>query len=331
MLHAAIPSRLALALALGIALVAAAPVSAEVKPEVVAKIEKALPDAAPAKPAKSRKVMVYTQASGFVHGSIPVGAKAWELMGQKTGAWEVTLVTNDPAVFSPESLKRFDCIVLMSTTGNFLVPRLNLRDTKNLEGAEKEKAEAENKAARDAHAEKYQKPEPDRKQALLDYVQHGGGLVGIHAASDAYYGWKEYGDLIGGYFHSHPYGKITVRIDDPESPLTSQFGGKEFEFSDEIYVFRDESFSRDRVRVLLSVDNAKSGISGGPRKDSDYAVAWIHQYGEGRVFYTLLGHREETYMNPLSMKFFLAGTQYALGDLKANAAPVGKLKGEKTE
>lgn len=309
-------------------IVAAQVQAAEVKPEVVARIEKAVPEAAPAKPAKPRKVLVYTQASGFVHSSIPVGAKAFELLGQKTGAFEVALVTNDPAVFTPESLAQYDCLVLISTTGNFLVPRVPQKDTKNLEGEAKQAAEEENKRARAEHQEKYVKPEKDRQQALLDYVKKGGGLVGIHAASDAYYGWKEYGDLIGGYFHSHPYGKITVRIDDPENPINAQFGGQSFEFSDEIYVFRDESFSRDRVRVLLSVDNEKSGISGGPRKDSDYAVAWIHGYGEGRVFYTLLGHREETFMNPLSMRYFLAGTQYALGDLKANDVPAGKLKAE---
>lgn len=296
-----------LAFAAALGLIAGGLASAqEVKPEVIAKIEKALPESAPAKPKQARKVLVYTRANGFVHGSIPIGAKALELMGKKTGAYEVAKVTDDPAVFDGD-LAQYDAIVLVSTTGDFLLPK----DFGKL-------PEDQKKAAKAA--------EPNRKQALLKYVESGKGLMGIHAASDAYYGWPEYGDLIGGYFQNHPYGKINIRVDDPDSPINAQFNGQNFEFSDEIYVFKPKPFSRDRLRVLLSVDVEKSGITNQAREDKDYAVAWIRGHGQGRVFYTLLGHRDETYFNPVSMKYFLAGLQYALGDLQADATPGLKAK-----
>ena len=50
------------------------------------KVEAALPAAAPAKPTKARKVLVFTLITGFVHSSIPIGAKAVQMMGEKTGA-----------------------------------------------------------------------------------------------------------------------------------------------------------------------------------------------------------------------------------------------------
>jgi len=275
--------------------------AAEAKPEHLERMAKALPDAAPAKPAQSRKVLVYTRASGFVHSSIPLGAKTYEALGKKTGAFTVTKITDDPAVF--DDLKEFDCIVLMSTTGDFLQIKTKDADPELVKAA----------AAK----------ESARKQNLLDFVAGGKGLVGIHAATDAYYKWPEYGEMIGGYFQNHPYSKINIKIDDPQSPINAQFEGKNFEFTDEIYVFKPASpYSRDRVRVLLSVDVSKTEIKDQARPDKDYAVAWIRQYGKGRVFYTLLGHREDTYMIPLSVKFMLAGTQYALGDLKADATPV---------
>jgi type 1 glutamine amidotransferase len=326
---------LTLACLAGIAVLSAAGLSAgELKLDQTMKIEKAIPDAPAVKPEKQHKVLVYTRASGFVHSSIPIGAKAFEMMGKKTGAYEVTKITEDPAVFDGDGLKEFDCIVLMSTTGDFLKPSAPRMDKKELD----KMTEEQRKKAEEAHAKweadnkGFAEAEPARKKALLDFVSSGKGLVGIHAATDAYYKWDDYGAMIGGYFNGHPWQKINVKIDDANSPLTAQFEGKNFDFVDEIYTYKTlPNHGRDKLHVLLSIDLEKSGFGkddkdpakykGENRADHDYAVAWIKKHGSGRVFYTLLGHREETYMNPLSMKFFLAGMQYALGDLKADDTP----------
>ena len=42
-------------------------------------------------------------------------------------------------------------------------------------------------------------------------------------------------------------------------------------------------------------------------------------HGKGRTFYWSLGHPEEIYCNPAILKHYLAGIQYVLGDLDADA------------
>ena len=291
----------------------------EAKEADVKKMEAALPDTAPAKPEKPRKVLIYGLAKGFVHSSIPLGARTIEELGKKTGAYEST-ISYDPAAFEPENLKGYDAIVLVSTTGNFL--------------------DDPDKAVSDK-----------RREALLNFVKDGKGLVGIHAATDAYYGWRDYGELTGGYFNGHPWNeKVGVKVDDPESPLTRMFDKNGIDIADEIYQFTpkknkegqdQQTFSRSRAHVLLSLDMTTPGRTApkGKSPTNDFPVAWIQQAGQdrdklidaqngksknGRVFYCSLGHREEIYWNPVILKFYLAGIQYALGDLQANAVPSGK-------
>jgi type 1 glutamine amidotransferase len=169
------------------------------------------------------------------------------------------------------------------------------------------------------------------KQALLDFVNGGKGLIGCHAATDCYYGWKEYGDLIGGYFTGHPYSAIVVRNDDPENPVNAAFEKKGFSITDEIYVFgprNPQPYSREKQRVLLSIDvpatqakDAKFDPKAGKREDADYAISWIKAQGQGRVFYCSFGHQDHIWTNPAVLRHYLDGIQWALGDLKADATP----------
>ncbi len=265
------------------------------------KITAALPEKAQATPAKPRKVLIFTLAKGFVHSSIPVGAKAIQMMGEKTGAYE-SVISNDRAMFEPDKLKEFDAIVLVSTTGAIF---------------------GNPKAKKGGNLEDQAQDERLRL-SLLEFIAKGKGIVGIHAASDANYQWPAYGELIGGYFNGHPWGKITMKLDDPSNPINACFHGKEYTIQDEIYTFRTP-YSRDKLRVLTSIDIEKSGLKKGfNRQDNDYAVSWIHNYGRGRVFYCSLGHREETFFNPVIMQHYLAGIQFALGDLQVNATPSSK-------
>jgi type 1 glutamine amidotransferase len=131
-------------------------------PEDVAKMMAALPATAPAKPAKARKVLVFGNARGYVHGSIPMAAKTIEEMGKKTGAWTTT-ISYDPADINTKNLEQYDALFLSNTTGCFL-------DAKTTEPpASKEEVEA-------------------RKAALIAFVRGGKGLGGIHATGDSYHG-----------------------------------------------------------------------------------------------------------------------------------------------
>jgi type 1 glutamine amidotransferase len=140
--------------------------------------------------------------------------------------------------------------------------------------------------------------------------------------------WPEFNTLIGGYFKYHwPDPQlITVKIDDPNSPLTAMFHGKEFEIHDETYTFQQESFSRRNVHVLTSIDYDKMSAAdkakeSNPRSDADYALSYIRREGKGRVFYEGHGHSYRVYAMTPMLEHLRAGIQYALGDLQADDSP----------
>jgi type 1 glutamine amidotransferase len=198
-----------------------------------------------------------------------------------------------------------------------------------------------------------------RHKALLEYVRSGHGLVLLHAAGDSYHTngprapgpggpaastpaavpagptgtWPEYNEMVGGFFKFHwvyPQG-VTVKIDDPKSPLTAMFHDRAFTVHDEIYTFAQDSFLRKNVHALTSVDYAKMSDedkakepAATKRIDGDYALSWIRREGEGRVFYEVLGHSEHIYAMTPILEQILAGTQYALGDLNADDTPSKK-------
>jgi hypothetical protein len=132
---------------------------------------------------------------------------------------------------------------------------------------------------------------------------------------------------MGGYFDGHPWnGTVTVKIDAPGQSINAAFAGKPFEIADEIYQFK-EPYSRAKLRVLLSLDTAQTDMTrpGIKRTDGDFAVSWVRNYGLGRVFYCSLGHRDEIFWNPAVLRHYLAGVQFALGDLWSDATPSAQL------
>lgn len=275
--------------------------SAQVKPEVVAKIKEALPEAAPAKPKKARKVLLFSKTNGFRHGSIPTAAKALAMLGEQTGAWSA-VHSEDEAMFEPETLKQFDGVIMVNTTGEVFRP-------KKLPGNPDEK-----KAALER--------EEMLKQSLVNFVKSGGGLGGVHSATDTYKRWKEYNDMMGGAFAGHPWHmKVPVANLTPEHPLNKVFGGEGFTVIDEIYQFRAGTAQKADRKMLLALDGSKMDLSKGKREDNFYPISWISKYGEGRTYYCSLGHRAEIYYNPQVLKHYLAGFQYMLGDLDADATP----------
>ncbi len=270
----------------------------------IAKVKAAIPDKAPAKPAKPRKVLVFTLCRGFRHSVIPLATVALKSMGEKTGAYQI-VESEDPKVFEPASLAQFDAICMQNTTGELFLP------------ADYDKLPADKKAAADKESDSL-------KQSFVDFVKSGKGLIGVHAATDCFYKWPEYGEMLGGYFDGHPWNEeVWVKIDDPQSPICAMFGGQGFAIADEIYQFKDP-YSREKLRVLLSLDTSKTKMSnaGIKRADKDFAVSWVHKFGQGRVFYCSLGHRDEVFENPKVLQHYLAGIQYALGDLPADDKPV---------
>jgi len=148
------------------------------------------------------------------------------------------------------------------------------------------------------------------QQALLAFVRKGGGFVGVHCATDTFYRFPAYGEMLGGYFDGHPWHKaVRLAVEDREHPTTFHLG-ESFVITDEIYQFRD--WSRDRVHVLLRLTDDGTDLSLGKRADRDYALSWCRDYGEGRVFYTALGHRPEVWRDPRFLTHLLAGVRWTI-------------------
>jgi uncharacterized protein len=326
-----------------------------------------LPDKPPATPQKPRKVLIWSRlpSSGFQHSSIPLAAKTIEEMGKKTGAWTST-TSWDVNDINAENLKQYDAIFLSNTTGTFLDDPNDQAVTDARRKAFQDfLMSGKGVAGIHATGDSYHGGRGRRgagagtpagtaaPAAAPGVAPAAAGPAPIAAAGGRGRGtpprpcsvteaqkqerpaeplWPWWDEAIGGYFKFHwnyPT-PITVKIDDPKSPLTAAFRGKPFNTIDEVYTFNESSFSRERVHVLTSIDyslmsECDKGLEAAPRKDHDYALSWIQKVGQGRVFYEALGHHESIYYNnPDMLAHILAGMQYALGDLKADDSPSKK-------
>ena len=81
------------------------------------------------------------------------------------------------------------------------------------------------------------------KKSLMNYIKSGNGFIGIHAATDTFYKWPEYGIMIGGYFDGHPWragSDVSIRVGDgcEEHPCCAHLDGKNLNFKEEIYQFK---------------------------------------------------------------------------------------------
>jgi type 1 glutamine amidotransferase len=163
-----------------------------------------------------------------------------------------------------------------------------------------------------------------QKADLLSFIHEDGkGFVGVHSATDTFYKWPEYGEMIGGYFDSHPWNTFNapIIVDDQTFPATKHFP-KELVINDEIYQHKD--YSRDKVRVLMRLDPKKLDLTAKNvhRTDGDFAVTWVKKYGKGRVFYSTLGHREETWDRPDAKQMYMEAIKWVLGMTEGDAGPI---------
>ena len=221
-----------------------------------------------------RRVLYLTHSAGFKHDVLPLSEQILKEIGERSGAFEVT-ATKDCSLLTRDNLKQYDAVVFY-TTGELPISE-------------------------------------EQKAAFIEFIKSGKGFVGIHSATDTFYKWPEYGELIGGYFDQHPWHQeVAVKVEDQRHAATRHLG-KSFKMADEIYQFKN--YSRSRVHVLLSldvnsVDLTKPNVH---RTDKDFALAWWRNYGKGRVFYTALGHRPEVWQDERFQQHLLGGLRWAMG------------------
>jgi uncharacterized protein len=259
-----------------------------VPPADLQKMEAALPEKATAAPKKMRRLLVLWRADAILHkGGVPAANVAVLRLGQKTGAFEAHF-TRDIEALDPKVLAGYDALVLNSTA-HLVMPE-------------------------------------SAKKALLEYVEGGGGVVGIHAAIDTFKGWPEGAKIVGATFGGHPWGPAgnwQVKLEEPSHPLLRAWAGKGFKMHDEFYELAQPYDRADR-RVLMSLDltdPATAGVTPLHRTDKDFAVSWIKKQGKGRVFYCMFGHIGDPFQSRAVLEYYLDGIQYALGDLDVDASP----------
>ena len=126
--------------------------------------------------------------------------------------------------------------------------------------------------------------EPEQEQALLDFVERGGGFAPLHCASYCFLNSPKYVALVGAQFKSHGTGEFDVKDIDPTDPILQ--GAKPFRTWDETYVHTKHN---DVDRHLLQVRDENGRAE---------PWTWTRTQGQGRVFYTAYGHDNRTWGNP---------------------------------
>jgi type 1 glutamine amidotransferase len=238
-----------------------------------------------------KHILVISQTKGFEHDSISDAMAAIYNMGKESGLWD-TMLRTDTELITKKDLGRntktldyYDAIVFANTTSE-----LDLDDS--------------------------------QKKDMMSFIkEEGKGFVGIHAAMDTNYKWPEYGEMIGGWFDQHPWSTFNAPIinESPDFPAVRHFP-KEFVKYDEIYQAKE--WSRDKLNVLLSLDPNKLNYDNPRvhRKDHDFAVAWAKTYGKGRVFYSTLGHTQESWNDPDIRKMYFEAIKWVLGMTEGSTA-----------
>ncbi|MBN2138944.1 MAG: ThuA domain-containing protein [Sedimentisphaerales bacterium] len=276
-------------------------------------IDSAVPEKATVTPKQPRRVLIWNtpfmEQSPHKGYTIPQAEYAMRLLGKRTGAFE-PVVSDDVAMYLPENLKKLDAIIMNNSNGPWIRP------------TEKDMAKFKN------YGDDIDAAEKMLRKSLLDWVADGGGIVAYHHAVGGNTHWGEFLELLGAGYWGHPWNEeVAVKLDEPDNPLLAAFEGEDFRIAEEIFQFR-EPYSREKLRVLLSLDTKKTNMTVPwiHRTDGDFALAWIKQHGKGRVFYCAFGHRTEIWWNKPILRFYLDGIQFATGDLKADTTPSGPIK-----
>ena len=210
-------------------------------------------------------VLVFTKTAGYRHSSIDDGALAILKLG-KANNFKVD-TTGNSSSFTKDKLNDYEVVVFLNTTGNVL--------------------------------------NAEEQLVFENYIQAGGGFLGIHAAADCEYDWKWYGNLVGAYFNGHPaIQKADVNITDRKNAITKHLP-KNWKREDELYNYKSIN---PNIEVLATLD--ESTYKGGTNGDN-HPIIWYHNYNGGRSFYIGLGHTKETYEDSNFLRILLGGIDWA--------------------
>jgi type 1 glutamine amidotransferase len=287
--------------------------------------------------AEPKKILVVTTTAGFRHSSIETAEKVLAKLSHQTGLFTLDYAQQPPnhpnpprkpakdaaaeelakfqaeetkykaaqdqwdmelkhslSKLSPENLKHYDAVIFANTTGDL--------------------------------------PLPDR-QGFVDWVAEGHAFVGMHAASDTYdtyndpkRGFAPYIQMLGGEFAGHgSQVGIECLVQDTKHPATKHLGESFCIEQEEVYLIKN--YDASKVHELLVLDKHPNK----KKESGHFPVAWCKDFGQGKVFYTTLGHREDVWENERYQKHILGGIKWALGLEPGDAKPQASAKDLKTQ
>lgn len=170
---------------------------------------------------ENKSVLIFSKTTGFRHESIPKGVATVSKLLTKQG---IKFKHSEDAIhFHIDSLKKYDAIVFLNTTGDIL--------------------------------------DDNQKKNFQAFIQSGKGYVGIHAASDTEYNWPWYGALVGGYFASHPeVQEARIEVLNRTHPSTAHLQ-QTWIHRDEWYDFKNVKQGLN-ILMVLDEDSYKGGKMG---------------------------------------------------------------------
>lgn len=229
-------------------------------------------------------VLVLNKANGFVHEeAIPAADAMFRQIARDSG-WDI-FITDNAASHNAADLQRFAAVVWNNVSGDVLT--------------EQQRAD------------------------FRAWLEAGGGWLGIHGSGgDPSYQWPWYPQtLIGAQFVGHTmnpqFQDADVLVAEPPADVTAHLPARWRIANEEWYAF-DSSPRAKGYEILLVMDESSYSTSGKSffgtdRMEGEHPIAWRHQVGEGRVFYSAIGHQAATYSIPAYREFLARGLEWVAG------------------
>lgn len=219
-------------------------------------------------PTDRRTVLLFSKSTGFRHDeSIEAGKLAFGELAKKNNWFLYS--TEEGGVFNAKQLAKFDVVIFNNSTGRVL--------------------------------------NDEQQKVLEEYVEKGGSLIGIHGSGDDSHHWEWYEtNFIGAMFSHHPIDpqiqEATVTLNVAADSTLAEGLPTTWRHHDEWYVFFDNPQQKG-FHVLYSIDGEAINPSGNLLwiKDKnfgmgkDHPVAWYRKTGNGRTFYTSMGHSAQAW------------------------------------
>jgi uncharacterized protein len=280
--------------------------------------------------AAPKKLLVVTVTTGFRHSSIGTAEKVLAQLAQETGAFTVDFVQQPPNqpsapkrpkdapvgdAFKEAEAKYKEASARWNEEVKAQLQKLSPANLKNYDGVVFANTTGD-------------LPLPD-KEGFIDWVNSGHAFIAMHSGSDTFHGFPKFIDMLGGEFQTHgAQVEVDCDVNDKSHPATKHLGS-DYKLFDEIYIIK--SYDQKKVHELLTLNSHPNSKAAG-----HYAVSWCKNFGQGKVFYTSLGHREDVW-DPNEknrkngpdvakdyQKHILGGINWALGLAPGDATPQAK-------